>query len=136
MPLDCDHLMIFYVWFVVFLMCFYLCYLTLLIISHFYVWFVVFLMCFYLCYLTLLIISHGYLPADFTRTAMVPIIKNKTGDTSDKNNYRPIALVTVASKLFEICILDVLETYFVTHGDHLRSKSKHYTDMCFLVLKL
>ena len=30
----------------------------------------------------------------------VPIIKNKTGDTSDKNNYRPIALVTAASKNF------------------------------------
>ena len=29
-------------------------------------------------------ILHGYLPADFMRTAMVPIInRNKTGDTSD-----------------------------------------------------
>ena len=45
------------------------------------------------------------------RTAMVPIIKNKTGDTSDKNNYSPIAIVTASSKLFEICILDVLKTY-------------------------
>ena len=45
------------------------------------------------------------------RTGMVPIIKNKTGDTSDKNNYRPYTLVTAASKLFDICILDVLETY-------------------------
>ena len=32
------------------------------------------------------------------KTALVPIIKNKTGDISDKNNYRPIALVTAASK--------------------------------------
>ena len=39
-------------------------------------------------------ISHGYLPSEFMKTAIVPIIKNKTGDTSDKNNYRPIALVT------------------------------------------
>ena len=31
------------------------------------------------------------------RTAMVSTIKNKTGDTSDKNNYRPIVLVIVAS---------------------------------------
>ena len=53
-------------------------------------------------------IIHGYLPADFMRTlraVMVPIINNKTGGTSDKNNYRPIALVTAASKLSEICIL-------------------------------
>ena len=45
-------------------------------------------------------ILHGYLPADFVKTAMVTIIRNKTGDTSDKNNYRPIALGTAASKLF------------------------------------
>ena len=38
-------------------------------------------------------ITHGYLPGRFMKTAIVPIIKNKTGDTSDKNNYRPIALV-------------------------------------------
>ena len=29
-------------------------------------------------------ILHGYLLADFMKTAMVPIIKNKIGDTSDK----------------------------------------------------
>ena len=62
-------------------------------------------------FLSLLFILHGYLPADFMKTAMVPIIKNKTGDTSEKNNYRPTARVTAASKLFEICILGVLEAY-------------------------
>ena len=33
-------------------------------------------------------------------TVIAPIIKNKAGDLSD-NNYRPIALATAASKLFE-----------------------------------
>ena len=75
-------------------------------------------------------ILHGYLPADFMKTAMAPIIKIKTGDTSDKNNYRPIALVTAASKLFEICILDILETYLLTHDYQFGFKAKHSTDMC------
>ena len=57
---------------------------------------------------------HHYLPADVITTAMVLIVKIKTGDTGDKNRYR---LVTAASNLLEICILDVLETYLVTH-DH------------------
>ena len=52
-------------------------------------------------------ILHGYLPADFMKTVMVSVIKNITEDTSDKNNYRPIALVKAASKLFEICILEI-----------------------------
>ena len=47
-------------------------------------------------YLSLLFNSfmyHGYLPPEFMKTAIVPIIKCKTGNTADKNNYRPIALV-------------------------------------------
>ena len=42
-------------------------------------------------------ITHGHLPNMFMKTAIVTMIKNKTGGTSDKNNYRPIALVTTAS---------------------------------------
>ena len=73
--------------------------------------------------------------AHFMKTAIVPIIKNKTGDTSDKNNYRPIALVTAASKLFEICILEILETYLITHDHQFGFKAKHSTDMCIFTVK-
>ena len=47
------------------------------------------------------VISHGHLPDDFMKTIIIPLIKNKSGDTSNVNNYRPrpIALVTVASKI-------------------------------------
>ena len=69
------------------------------------------------------------------KTAIVPIMKNKTGDTSDKNNYRPIALVTAASKLFEICILEILETYLITHDHQFGFKAKHSTDMCIFTIK-
>ena len=53
------------------------------------------------------VILHGYLTANFMKTVVVPIIKNKTGDTIDKNDYRSIALVTSALKLFEIGILGI-----------------------------
>ena len=32
-------------------------------------------------------IYHGYLPAEFMKTAIVPFIKCKIGNSSDKNNY-------------------------------------------------
>ena len=32
-----------------------------------------------------------YLTSDFIEILLVPIIKSKTGDASDKNDYRPIA---------------------------------------------
>ena len=80
-------------------------------------------------------ISHGYLPSEFMKTAIVPIIKNKTGDTSDKNNYRPIALVTACSKIFELCILSIIENYICTHDHQFGFKKQHSTDMCIYTVK-
>ena len=55
----------------------------------------------YIChYCLIVILSHGYLRLEFMKTAIVPIIKSKTGKSSDKNNYGPIALVTACSNFF------------------------------------
>ena len=80
-------------------------------------------------------ITHGYLPENFMKTAIVPIIKNKTGDSSDKGNYRPIALVIACSKIFEICLLKMLEMYLVTDDHQFGFKSQHATDMCIFTVK-
>ena len=80
-------------------------------------------------------ISHGYLPREFMKTAIVPIIKNKSGNTSDKSNYRPIALVTACSKIFESCLLKMLEHYLESHDHQFRFKSQHATDMCIFSVK-
>ena len=66
---------------------------------------------------------------------MIIIIKNKTGDTSDKNNYRPIAFVTAASKFFELCLSIILEDYLVTHDQQFGFKRKHSTDLCIFTVK-
>ena len=41
---------------------------------------------FYLSILFTSIISHGYVPDDFMKTVLLPIIKSKTGDVHDVNN--------------------------------------------------
>ena len=89
-------------------------------------------------YLSLLFdcfISHGYLPRDFMKTAIVPIVNNKTGDSSDKSNYRPTALVTACSKIFEICLLEMLEEYLQSHDHQFGFKKQHSTDMCIFTVK-
>ena len=50
---------------------------------------------------------HGYLPAEFMKTAIVPIIKCETGNSS--------ALVTACSIIFELCLLEIIEVYLDTH---------------------
>ena len=81
-------------------------------------------------------IRHGYLPTDFIKTAIVPIIKNKTGDTSDKNNYRPIALVTATSKLFEICLyLKFYKCTLLHMTTSLDLKQNTLLDMCIFTVK-
>ena len=78
---------------------------------------------------------HGYLQAEFMKTAIVPIIKCKTGNSSDNNNYRSIALVTACSKIFELCLLDIIEVYLDTHDHQFGFKKQHSTDMCIFTLK-
>ena len=87
-------------------------------------------------YLSLLykcFVSHGYLPRDFMKTAIVLIIKNKTGDSSDKNSYRTIALVTACSKIFKICLLEVFEPYLHTHDHQFGFKSNIPRTFVFLL---
>ena len=47
-------------------------------------------------------ISNVFLPDYFMKSTIAPIVKNKTGDSSDINNDRPI--VTAMSNIFELCI--------------------------------
>ena len=68
-------------------------------------------------------------------TIIVPIVKNKCGNLSDSNNYRPIALATIISKLFESAILLKCEMFLDTCLNQFGFKKGHSTDMCIYVLK-
>ena len=57
---------------------------------------------------------HGYVPDAFSFGIIIPIVKDKSGDPSLLDNYRPLTLSPVISKLFE----NVLMKLF---GDHLIS---------------
>ena len=60
---------------------------------------------FQLSLLFISILTHGHMPAELMKTAIVPILKNRQGDTSDKNNYnRSIAIVMALSKILPVII--------------------------------
>ena len=56
--------------------------------------------------------THSYIPTGATQTVICPTAKDKNGDLSDISNYRPIALATIFSKIFEHILLNRLYEYF------------------------
>ena len=63
-------------------------------------------------------------------TTLTPSVKTKTGDVTDKNNYRPIAVATSMSKVMELLILSKTECFLNTSDNQFGFKKKHGTDMC------
>ena len=69
------------------------------------------------------------------KTTIVPVIKNKCGNLADSNNYRPIAIATIVSKLYESTILYKCEDFLKTCDNQLGFKRKHSTEFCIYTLK-
>jgi len=67
------------------------------------------------------------------QTVIVPICKNKNGDTCDAGNY-PASLATITYKLFEHYILSCISPLLATTDNQFGFKPKHGTDMCIFYL--
>ena len=57
---------------------------------------------------------HQFVPTDFGKGLIIPLIKDKCGDISSTNNYRGITLIPVVTKLFEHILLYNCEPYLHT----------------------
>ena len=68
-------------------------------------------------------------------TIIIPIVKDKKGCITDVNNYRPIAITSVMSKIFEKVMFVHLQDFLSTTDNQFSFKSKHSTDMCVFTLK-
>ena len=73
---------------------------------------------------------HGFLPKMMLNVVLVPIIKNKAGNVNSIDNYRPVALSSIVSKILEIIILSRIECYLLTNANQFGFKRNHCTDMC------
>ena len=69
------------------------------------------------------------------KTTIVPVIKNKCGNLADSNNYKPIAIATIVSKLYESTILYKCEDFLKTCDNQFGFKPKHSTEFCIYTLK-
>ncbi len=79
----------------------------------------------HLCMLFNMFIRYGYIPSSFMKSVIIPLVKCKTGNLADVNNYRAIAISTAASKLLE----NVLSGY-IRNDDHSDAYQFGFTSGC------
>ena len=63
-----------------------------------------------------LILIHGHVPDAFGQSVVVPLLKDRLGDTTDLNNYRAITVSCVISKVFELCITNKFKDLLCSHS--------------------
>ena len=68
---------------------------------------------------------HSYVPVKLTEVILVPLVKNKNKDITDKNNYRPIAIANILSKVLEKIILTRIYDYILTCDNQFGFKKSH-----------
>ena len=82
-----------------------------------------------------LMIQHGYVPEAFMDTLILPIVKDTKEDLGDSDKYRPIALTSVISKVFELVILERCRSLQDTSPHQFGFKAKHGTELSIFALK-
>lgn len=65
----------------------------------------------------------SFVPDDFESGVVVPIIKYKTGNINSVDNYRPITLTPIVSKVFEGLSLRMCESYLKSDEQQFGFKS-------------
>ena len=80
-------------------------------------------------------VAHGKLPDSLMKVVLVPVIKNKAGSIGSMNNYRPVALASAISKVYEIVLLNKMKPFLNTHDNQFGYKKGLGTDNCIYALK-
>ena len=78
---------------------------------------------------------HGTLPESMLDVILVPVIKDRSKKISCKDNYRPIALASVMSKVVELILLRRAQSWLSTECNQFGFKPEHGTDMCIYAIK-
>ena len=77
----------------------------------------------------------GKLPSTLMHVVIIVLLKCKSKDPADVNNYRPIAIATALSKVPEQVLLSRLARYLWTADSQFRFKQAHGIEMAIFALK-
>ena len=74
--------------------------------------------------------TRGFLPSNMLSIVLIPVIKDKSGRISQKDNYRPIALAGIVSKIVESILLNRISNTLETTCNQFGCKPKLGCDTC------
>ena len=80
-------------------------------------------------------LRYTFIPKNFMNVIMVPIIKNKCGDPCSKDNYRPISLASIISKVFERILLLRCENFLLVSDNQFAYSKNLSTELCIYTMK-
>ena len=80
-------------------------------------------------------IIHNYVPVEMLKGIITPIIKDRYGDLSKIDNYRPIMSSPVSLKVFEYCLLDKISPYIALNDRQHGFRDNYSTSTACWVLK-
>ena len=80
------------------------------------------------------ILAHNFVPDDFGSGSIVPLMKDKTDNINSVDNYRPITLTTIGSKIFEGRLLRMRESCL--SSDELQFGFKSGLNCCDAIFAL
>lgn len=92
-------------------------------------------LCVHLALLFNMFVKYAYIPRAFMQSVIVPLVKCKTGNLSDVNNYRAIAISTAISKLFEHLLSHYVEHIHAIDSYQFGFTAGHSTSLCTYALK-
>ena len=84
----------------------------------------------HLCILINLFITHSFLSDSFTKSTIIPLVKCKTGDLTDINNYRAITLSNAITKILESILLAYVNDKSAVVDSQFGFKPGHSTSLC------
>jgi len=82
-----------------------------------------------------LFLQYGYVPDAFHRATIIPLVKCKTGDMTDVNNYRAIALSNSITKILESLLYKFIDSQDAADEYQFGFKKNHSTAICTHVFK-
>ena len=56
---------------------------------------------------------HGFVPESFATSLIVPVLKGDVSKLNVFEGYRPVSLINVIAKVFDMCLQNVLNRFII-----------------------